>query len=470
MTAEDGRPVLVASQEIVELSAMQEKLRVPAALENPVAELDRLLQKHAIVLVGGSARIISWRRRNLSPGDVCSELDLLSETGFKMFYRDKFLLEATASGEHKRIALSSKFFDLADRYGGLVYAPGEDETISGQYNMWRGFAIEPKPGTWSMMQAHIHDVIASADDEISDYIIDWIAWAVQNPGQRAEVALVFRGGKGTGKGTVGNAMTSIFGSHGVHIASRKHLVGGFNMHMAHCSFLFADEAYWPGDKQGEGELKRLITEPTLSIEPKGVDLFSVRNCLHIIIAGNESWIVPASGDERRFAVTEVSRTRYGDFTYFRQLHKELDNGGLEAMLHDLLERDLAGWHPRDNVPQTSGLRRQQAHSRKGVDALIEAVAHDGQLPCAKMAMPNVAVTDGEANREGFWHYAKTTVPDLRHRTSHSLMPTLRDEWGCERYKSGNVHGVRFPALHELRSLFDCKHGKQEWDDAEDWQQ
>ena len=74
------------------------------------------------------------------------------------------------------------------------------------------------------------------------------------------------------------------------------------MHMAHCSLLFADEAYWPGDKAGEGELKRLITEPTLVIEPKGVDSFQVRNSLHVIIAGNEEWLVPASGDERRFAV------------------------------------------------------------------------------------------------------------------------------------------------------------------------
>jgi hypothetical protein len=457
----------MTSKEIAKLSKMQERIRVPAVVENPVAELETLLTKHAIVLVGGSARIISWRRRGLYPGDECRVLDLLSEAALKLFYRNKYTLEPSPDGGQKRVSLASKFFDLAERYGGLVYAPGEAEVLGGQYNMWRGFAIKAAPGNWPLMQAHIRDVIASGDDEVADYIIDWIAWAVQNPGQRAEVALVLRGGKGTGKGTLGNAMTKIFGSHGVHIASRKHLVGGFNMHMAHCSLLFADEAFWPGDKAGEGELKRMITEPELTIEPKGVDLFTVRNCLHVIIAGNENWIVPASGDERRFAVTEVSGARTGDFGYFRELHNELDGGGLEAMLHDLLERDLGGWHPRDNVPQTSGLRQQQAHSRKGVDALIEAVAHDGQLPCAKMTMPDVAITNGEAEREGFWHYAKTTVPDLRHRTSRSLMPELR-EWGCEPYKSGSVRGVRFPALDELRQRFDTKHGNQEWDDTEEW--
>ncbi len=456
----------MTSKELKELSQLQEQMRVSAGVENPAAELETLLDKHAIVLVGGSARIISWKHRNLFPGDTCRELGLLSEAGFKLFYRDMFMLQPSQNGG-RRVSLALKFFDLADRYGGLVYAPGEDKVIDGHFNMWRGFAVEEKPGDWPLMQAHIRNVIASADDEISDYIFNWIAWAVQNPGRPAEVALVLRGGKGTGKGAFANAMTSIFGSHGVHIANRKHLVGGFNMHMAHCSLLFADEAFWPGDRAGEGELKRLITEPTLAIEPKGIDLFTVRNCLHVIVAGNEEWLIPATGDERRFAVTEVSSAHAGDFAYFRHLHAELDNGGYQAMLHDLLERDLGGWHPRDSIPQTRGLRRQQAHSRRGIDALIEAVAHEGQLPCAKMTMPDVAVTDGEANREGFWHYAKTTVPDLRHRTSRSLMPELR-EWGCEPYKSGNVRGVRFPTLADLRARFDTKHGHQEWDDTEDW--
>ena len=235
MTEEDKRPVLVASQELVELSTMQEKLRVPAALENAVAELNVLLNKHSIVLVGGSARIISWKRRNLYQGDECRVLELLSETGFKLFYRNKYTLEPSPDGGQKRVSLTSKFFDFAERYSALVYAPGEAEIIDGHYNMWRGFGIKPTPGNWSLMQAHIRDVIASGDDEVADYITDWIAWAVQNPGRPAEVALVLRGGKGTGKGTLGNAMTSIFGSHSVHIANRKHLVGGFNMHMAQWS-------------------------------------------------------------------------------------------------------------------------------------------------------------------------------------------------------------------------------------------
>ena len=51
----------------------------------------------------------------------------------------------------------------------------------------------------------------------------------------------------------------------------KHLVGHFNAHLQHCSVLFADEAFFAGDRSHESVLKGLITEETLLIEPKGVD-------------------------------------------------------------------------------------------------------------------------------------------------------------------------------------------------------
>ena len=45
----------------------------------------------------------------------------------------------------------------------------------------------------------------------------------------------------------------------------------------------------------------MITEPTLAIERKGQDTETVPNMLHILMASNNQWIVPAGLDERRFA-------------------------------------------------------------------------------------------------------------------------------------------------------------------------
>src|SRR5262249_40602117 len=151
----------------------------------------------------------------------------------------------------------------------------------------------------------------------------------------------------------------MFGQHGLHISAMKHLTGQFNAHLMDCVLLFADEAYWPGDKSAEGTLKMIITEEGLPIEKKGYDTITSDNMLHIIMAGNADWQVPASMDERRFAAFGVSEKHIGDRAYFDALFKQtFENGGLEGMMFDLLERDLGDWHPRYDVPQTETLQDQ----------------------------------------------------------------------------------------------------------------
>jgi hypothetical protein len=432
--------------------------------------LDEMLGKFSIVLVGGSARILTWKKRQLYDGGDHDVATLLTAADFKLYHQDKFEIVKGPNGKACRQQIASLFLDQAKRYDDLVFMPGAGPIVGKAMNLWRGFGITPKQGRWPLLRAHMRDVMAAGIEKNDLYNFQWMAWTYQNPGRQAEVALVFRGLKGTGKGTLGNAMCRTFGPHGLQISNGKHLVGTFNMHMSQCAFLFADEAYWPGAKEGEGALKRLITEPTLTIEPKGVDLFAVANRLHVMIAGNDPWLVPASGDERRFAVNDVSDHRRGDQAYFQALYAEMNNGGLAAMLYDMLAFDLKGWHPRYDVPQSDALQRQKAMSRRGVDALIEIVATEGSVPCSHLLYHDVAVTTGEGAGKGFYAHAKNLVPDLRFVSSTIIATTLVEQWGCERWKSGNDRGLRFPTLAKLREAFDAKHGPQLWAAPEIWEE
>jgi hypothetical protein len=47
-----------------------------------------------------------------------------------------------------------------------------------------------------------------------------------------------------------------------------------------------------------------------------------------MMGANQKWVVPATGDERRFSVNEVSDARRQDKDYFIALYAELNNGGL----------------------------------------------------------------------------------------------------------------------------------------------
>ena len=84
------------------------------------------------------------------------------------------------------------------------------------------------------------------------------------------------------------------GKHGIQVFNPKHVVGNFNGHLRDVLLLFADEAFFAGDRAADGVLKGLITEPSLMIERKGVDAVRAPNLLRVIMATNSDWAVPAA--------------------------------------------------------------------------------------------------------------------------------------------------------------------------------
>lgn len=339
------------------------------------------------------------------------------------------------------------------QYARVVFFPG-GEASPDELNLWRGFGVTPKKGSWKRMQRHIWRVLAKRDRAAFRYILKWCAWAVQNPDSPAEVALVFRGGKGTGKGTFCNAMVSMFGVHGLAVASAQHITGRFNRHLRDCVLLFSDEAIAPNDKPTENVLKSLITEPRLAIEGKGVDIIPSLNYLHVIMASNADWVVPASHDERRFAVFEISDEYARREDWFRPLNDEIKNGGLEAMLDFFLNLDLKGWHPRRDIPENGALNDQRVQSLRGLDR--------AWFDCLTIGEAYGTLHDGciTINTKGFAKYTRTSPK--------STGDYLR-KMGCSQDRIASVgRGWRTPPLEKARQIWDKKMFKVDWDDTAEW--
>jgi hypothetical protein len=329
--------------------------------EEFLAELNR---DNCLVLDGGKAWVLRFEQvtHNLNGRRYSYRVAIYLRTGdFRTLYMNRFV----NIGE-RLVELGQWWLKHPARrqYLGVVFEPGNEPVVGGKLNLWTGWGVEPKPGDWSLMRKHIFEVLAARDRTVDAYIVNWLAWAVQHPDQQPESALVFLGKRGTGRGTLGNAMCRIFGNHALHISSPDHLVGRFNAHLRQCAFLFADEAYMVADRSAEGRLKRLITEGTITIEGKGKDVITAPSHLHVMMASNEDWVVPAGEIERRFVVQKVADDHAQDDAWFKPLYEQLHNGGLEAMLFDLLQRDLGDWHPaRSSAPPHSPRNRPKACRR-----------------------------------------------------------------------------------------------------------
>jgi len=50
-----------------------------------------------------------------------------------------------------------------------------------------------------------------------------------------------------------------------------------------------EEATWAGDREAVRVLKSLITSSRITVEPKGVDVFTMRNCARSSSAISKRW-------------------------------------------------------------------------------------------------------------------------------------------------------------------------------------
>ena len=357
--------------------------------------LDELNEKYAAVIEGGKFKIMYRERDDLLKRE---NWERISPQDFQLLYCNKRVQDA--EDPRKTIPLGKAWISwpLRNQFEGVTFDP--ERVQEKKLNLWTGWGLEPSAkGSWKLLDELISEVLCDGDARVYEYVMNWIRHMFQHPGSQAETALVFRGDLGTGKGTLGTLLTMLCGRHALAIASAQSLTGRFNAHLQDTVFLFGDEAIKPYDKESESRLKHIITEPHISYEGKGRDIVTGKNCLHIMLASNEDWVIPAAINERRFLVSDVNRNWQVDQknqfcdnkARFIALRKELyanDNAGAKRFLFDMLSQPLpAGWHPRYNIPTTKALVNQKLQNLNPLERFFFNALTDGGLPFQVMGGP-----------------------------------------------------------------------------------
>jgi len=422
----------------------------PGNGKDQTAGINDLNAQFAVVTIGGHVRIM----------DLLALPAAFYKLGdFNLLLQNR-KIEINGSGA---MSLAKWWLGHPDRlqYKGIVFEPGGPQVINGHRNLWSGFSVKPRPGDCSLYLNFLCDIICSGNRGHYEYLLNLLADTVQRPNKQGDVAIVLRGKEGVGKGFAANQFGKLFGPHFVPVNQAAHVTGRFNSHLEHCSILFCDEAFFAGDRQHASTLKALITEPEIMIERKGIDSYKAANKIHIWIASNEDWVVPAGANARRFFCLDVSDARRNDTSYFGAIDRQMKEGGLAALLDLLLKHRLLGVDIRD-VPLTAALAEQKAQSRRGVDALVEMIAADGSVLCPHPTNPSIAITTDPDRKEKFHDLAKREIPSLRFDAPTVITQALYRDWGCKPWHSGNRRGIRFPELSVLRDKFGQKHGHIEW--------
>jgi hypothetical protein len=323
--------------------------------------INKLNKHHAAVMLGGKFSILTETK---NPATGYRDIQFSTVGDIRNLYRN-VKIKRKVNDQDKLINPADVWLDHPDRrqYRGIVFTPNEPP--NGYFNLWKGFAIEPKRGDYSLYTELIKDIICDGDEYHFVWLMDWMADAVQNPGgPRPGTAVVLRGLQGTGKGVFATNFGNIFGSHFVHISGQHRLTGRFNHHLKMALIVFVDEGFWAGDRRDTGTLKAMITEEYMLVEPKFQDSFQLKNHMRVIMASNNDWVIPADLEERRFFVMDVSDKRRVDTEYFSKVVEQMETGGREALLYDLMNREITS-NLRE-IPRTQALFDQILNSMDSV--------------------------------------------------------------------------------------------------------
>ena len=333
--------------------------------------------------------------------------------------------------------------------------------------------------------AHVHDNIAGGDEALYEYTLDWMASGVQHPDDPGRSALSLRGVPGCGKGVFALGYGHLFGRHFLHATHRDHVIGRFNAHQAETCLIFVDEALYAEIAADAQILKTMTSETTKLLERKGIDAIQIDNYARQIFATNAEHPIQIEHNDRRYPAIYVRENEaFANETdeivkaekrkaYFMPIIDELKNGGSEALLGLLLDRDIHGFNA-EAIPETAERRQQKLNSASAGDKIIIEFATDACLPGALPKRPWIARAHGEPGVTrhlqtlGLFDVMKAHGgPKLAHKSDTDLAKILKD-WDFKSKPLSKSKAWEAPPLLDLRKAILTKYPAVEFDDRSEW--
>lgn len=258
---------------------------------------------------------------------------------------------------------------------GFRFRPDTNEAIiqedDKQYiNTFTGFGIKPDmKGNCDVIKNYLLHVICDGDENGYRYLFNYLSHMLQFPTERPTVAIILRGEQGTGKSAFGYLVSRLLGAskhnpgYFTSVATVDRLTSKFNGQLANKLAIFVEELELTRSRAMENALKSLVTDPTISIERKGKEVYTDNNYARIFGASNHNHIWNVFKGERRLTIFNVSESRANDYKYFNTLFEAFnDISVMRRLMHELMTYQVD--HSLVRTPLKNSARAEQALATK----------------------------------------------------------------------------------------------------------
>ncbi|HED5821836.1 TPA: PriCT-2 domain-containing protein [Enterobacter hormaechei] len=141
------------------------------------------------------------------------------------------------------------------------------------------------------------------DPKEREYVMEYFAWIVKNPGKRINYALIIHGCPGSGKTIIREMFRCILGDANVGEVSNSDLQSNFTKWAESDIVKFVEEVSVVGHGYDVlNNIKPFITNPVISVRRMREDSLKVRNTASYIMVTNDPAALPIDDNDRRYLV------------------------------------------------------------------------------------------------------------------------------------------------------------------------
>jgi hypothetical protein len=340
---------------------------------NSFDELDNEISlKYPLVL----SKIVNGKGKFIKKGNdgMIGVVDNLGCSGFDMYY----MSETNAK-------IKESLYQYLRRQSGFSELECKLENADNRnFNIWGGFqskivenkewSDKQKKGVGEMIN-FLFNTWANGNKSYLHYIISWFANIVKT-GPINGVALVVISEQGTGKGYFVAFMRYILRNVnvcevvGINSITQKH-----NTIMERKRLVCINEMSSTREefKTNFDKIKVFITDPYITIEPKGVNSYQIENISNLILSSNHQDSIIVEKGDRRYSIFEVNAKYKGNKKFFDDLADLCFNQEVaDAFYTYLLNYDgLSDLKPIDTELRTQAINLSKSNSIKFIEHITE---------------------------------------------------------------------------------------------------
>lgn len=219
-------------------------------------------------------------------------------------------------------------------------------------------------------------------------VLDWLAYCIQNPGEKIRWSILLQGGQGCGKGTLIDTVASAIGRANIKVISGDILNSPFNDWREGAHFVYCDELFSAGANRHElnNKMKDAITNTWVPVNRKFKDVMNIPNVSNYFLTTNKHDALVLEDSDRRYMVLKSrmqTKRQIEDFTaegVMERIH-ELIHENTGAFRYFFLHHEISDeFDPSSHAPDTEFRHELVEQGKNAMQVMIEDMIENEEHP------------------------------------------------------------------------------------------